>query len=358
MSTTSSGRLVLDGSHGEGGGQIVRTALALAASTGRPLRIERIRAGRARPGLAAQHLATARALASVCGAQLVGDALGSSCLEFTPAHTSRAGAYDVDIGAARPGGSAGATTLVLQAMVHALMAAEGESTLVLRGGTHVAWSPMFEYVHDVWMPTLVEMGTHVDAELRRHGFYPASGGELRATVTGVSPTGIASLDRRERGPLRRVAGTVISSRIPRHVRDRMIAQARTRLAGELGAVDFESKDVDAACPGVALFISAHYASSRAGFGVLGERGKPAERVADEAVAALLAFHRSSAAIDEHLADQLLVPAALANGPSELAVQRVTSHLTTNAWVIEQLGVARVTMTARDEGAPLVAIHPR
>ena len=358
MPITTNESLVLDGSHGEGGGQIVRTALSLSASTGRPIRIERIRAGRPRPGLAAQHVAAARALAAVSGARLLGDALGSSFLEFTPTHEPRAGAYEIDIGLARAGGSAGATTLVLQAMLHALLVATGRSTLVLRGGTHVPWSPTFEYVHDVWLPTLADMGIAAHTELERCGFHPVGGGVVRATIDGVAPGRIASLDRRERGPLLRVAGTALSCGVPGHVRDRMIARARIALAAEGISVDFESTEANAACAGTALFMTAHYGSSRAGFSALGERGKPAERVADEAVRALVGFHRSGAAVDEHLADQLLVFAALASGSSRLAVERVTSHLTTNAWVIEQFDLAQVLTTTRDHGSALIVINPR
>jgi RNA 3'-terminal phosphate cyclase (ATP) len=358
MPSTRSDRLVLDGSHGEGGGQIVRTALALAAATGRPIRIERIRAHRPRPGLAAQHLATARALATVCDAHVEGDALGSSFLDFTPTREPRAGAYVIDVGAARAGGSAGATTLVLQAMIHALLATTEVSTLVFRGGTHVAWSPTFEYVHDVWLPALAEMGVEAQIELRRCGFHPVGRGEIHATIRGAAPAGLASLDRRRRGPLLRVGGIAVSHGVPAHVRQRMIARARVLLEAESIPADFESKEVDSACAGVAFFMTAFYESSRAGFGALGERGKPAERVADEAVHALLAFHRSAAAVDMHLADQLLVVAALARSPSVLAVECVTSHLTTNAWVIEQLGLAKVTTTAPDRGPPLVTIDPR
>lgn len=356
------GALVLDGSQGEGGGQILRTALSLAAANGRPLRIERIRAGRPRPGLAAQHLAAVRALAALCGARLDGDTLGSSRIDFAPAHQSRAGAHVIDIGAARAGGSAGSTTLVLEAMLQALVGASGRSTLVLRGGTHVAWSPPFEYVRDVWLPALAEMGIRAQVELVRCGFHPVGGGEISATLDGVAPGRIAPLARRERGPLVRVAGTIVSSGVARHVPDRLIARARAELAGARLAVDvdFEATEVDAACPGVALHLTAHYASACAGFGALGERRKPAERVADEATRALLAFHRSGAAVDQHLADQLLVVAALASGPSELTVERVTRHLTTNAWVIEQLGLAQVSIEERERehGAARVTVRPR
>lgn len=348
---------MLDGAHGEGGGQIVRTALALAAATGRSVRIERIRANRPRPGLAAQHVAVVRALAAVCGARLVGDALGSSELEFTPTRDPEPGSYEIDIGAARPGGSAGSTTLVLQAMVQALARASGRSTLGVRGGTHVPWSPPFDYVHEVWLPTLARMGILASAELRRWGFHPAGGGELRLTLEGAPAGRIAALDRRDRGTLRRVTGRAASSRIPRHVRERMIRRAYATLASEGLMADVASLEVEAACAGVGLFLTAEYASSLAGFGALGERGKPAERVADEAVSALVRFHRSGAAVDEHLADQLLAIAALSDGQSELAVERVSSHLTTNAWVIEQLGLATISISPRDDGTAIVALAP-
>ena len=177
-------QLRLDGSHGEGGGQILRTALALSAMTGRAIRVEKIRAERKNPGLAAQHLTAVRALGTICGAEVGGDRIGSQELTFSPKSAPQSGDYLFDVSEAREGGSAGSATLLLQALVIPLASAEGDSTLTLRGGTHVAWSPPFDYVEDVFLPALSRMGWRVEAELMRWGWFPAGGGEMRVRIHG------------------------------------------------------------------------------------------------------------------------------------------------------------------------------
>jgi RNA 3'-terminal phosphate cyclase (ATP) len=347
--------LVIDGSHGEGGGQILRTAVALAAITGRPLRIERIRAGRPHPGLAAQHLTAVRAVARVCAARLVGDKLGSSVLEFVPCGSPRAGDYAFDVAEARAGGSAGAVTLVLQTLFVPLALVGGVSTLSLRGGTHVTRAPPVDYVRDVWLPTLRRMGLCADLELVRAGWYPVGGGELRARIAGGA--GPASLSACDRGALVRVAGRALTSRLPAHIGERM----RKRVIGTLRSVgvqvEVSTEEVEAACPGAGIFLTAEYERSRAGSSAIGARGRPAEAVADEAARELLAFHHAGAAIDAHLGDQLLVPAALASSPSDFDVSHATLHLHTNAWVIECFGLAHVRVTGKGAGPARVRVEP-
>jgi RNA 3'-terminal phosphate cyclase (ATP) len=350
--------LVIDGSRGEGGGQILRTALSIATLMQRPVRLERIRARRPRPGLAAQHLAAVRAMAAVSGARVSGDGLGSLSLEFTPTHPPQAGAYAVDIGAARPGGSAGALTLVLQAMLLPLALTAGRSTIVLTGGTHVPWSPSFDFVRNVWLPTLGPMGITAEASLCRWGFYPAGRGEVHVTIEG-SPRARALPTRLcERGALLRVSGRAVTSGLAAHVGERMVSRARAQLAAAGVAADLDTESVDAASPGAGLFTTAEYACSRAGFDALGRRGVPAERVADNAIRAFFDFDRAGAAVEAHLADQLLLAMACADGPCELRAERSTPHLVTNAWVIEQFGLARVAITTSDVGPAHVAITPQ
>jgi RNA 3'-terminal phosphate cyclase (ATP) len=150
--------LIIDGSHGEGGGQILRSMLSLAVIAGRPVRIENLRANRKKPGLVAQHLASVRAAAMLCDAEVKGAELGSQMLQFIPRKPVRASDYFLDVAQAREGGSAGAVMLVLQTLLLPLALAEGDSTVILRGGTHVDMSPSYDYVHDVWLPTLACMG--------------------------------------------------------------------------------------------------------------------------------------------------------------------------------------------------------
>ena len=185
MTVASPDRLILDGSHGEGGGQILRTSLTFAAITGRAIRIERIRAGRAKPGLAPQHLTAVRAAASLCRATTTGDEIGSTTLEFAPRAAVAPDTYAFDVAAATKGGSAGATSLVLQTVLLPLALTEGRSRLSVRGGTHMAWSPPFDYVRDVWMPALAKIGIETSIELRASGWFPIGQGEIVATITGL-----------------------------------------------------------------------------------------------------------------------------------------------------------------------------
>lgn len=336
--------LIIDGAHGEGGGQILRTAMSLAAATGTPIGIENIRGGRPRPGLMAQHVTAVRAVAACCAGSLSGDHLGSMSLRFIPRSAPQAGAYDFDVGAARPGGSAGAATLVLQALVPPLLVAKGRSTIVVRGGTHMLWSPPFDYLRDVWIPALRRIGAEVAVELHRSGWFPVGQGEIGAAVTGFGQgarSRLRPLRLEIQGMLRRVSGRALVARLPVHIAMRMAGHAETLLhrAGIKSDIAFDV--LDAACPGAGLFLFADYGDFHCGFNAIGRRGKPAEAVAEEAVAALLAHRESGATVDNCLADQLLVPLSLTGGPSVFTTERASRHLETNAWVIERFGIAAI-----------------
>ncbi len=347
--------VVIDGSHGEGGGQIVRTAVALASLTGRPLREERIRAGRPRPGLDAQHLTAVRAAARICSARISGDTLGSTVLEFEPSGGPRSGDYAFDVAEARAGGSAGAVTLVLQTVLVPLALATGPSTLTLRGGTHVTRAPSVDYVRDVWLPAIRPMGIAAQLDLVRVGWYPVGQGELGVRISGGARP--VSRDACERGSLVRIAGRALTSRLPTHVGERM-RQRAVAILGSLGVrVEVLAQDVEAACPGAGLFLLAEYEHSCTGSSALGRRGLPAENVADEAAQGLIAFHRAGACIDAHLGDQLLLPMSVASGPSSARVSAATRHLGTNAWVIERFGVARVRIDEAEWGTARVCVAP-
>jgi RNA 3'-terminal phosphate cyclase (ATP) len=357
-------KLVIDGSYGEGGGQILRTALALAAVTGRAIQIEKIRAGRKSPGLAAQHLTAVRAAAAVCNARVTGDELGSQTLTFAPGRPPQAGDYVFDVAEARAEGSAGATTLVLQTILLPLAlaahrspasrpgraAGDSNSTVTIRGGTHVAWSPPFDYVRDVWLPALAQMGLSAAVELVNWGWYPLGQGEIRGTIqglrTGLKPSPLALV---ERGALRRTWGRAVAANLPSHIPQRMADRARSLLAEAGVDARIEPVRVRAACAGAGIFLTAEYDGIRAGFNALGARGRPSEAVAEEAVAALLAHRDSGAALDQHLADQLVLPLALTGSESRFSVERVTRHLLTNAWVVERFGLARVSVAGHQVG---------
>jgi len=346
-------KLIIDGAHGEGGGQILRSALSLSAITGRPVRIEKLRANRKKPGLAAQHLTSVRAAAMLCDAEVKGAELGSQTLQFIPRKPVRAGDYLLDVAQAREGGSAGAVMLVLQTLLPPLALARGVSTVILRGGTHVDMSPSYDYVHDVWLPTLARMGVRAELSLVRSGWYPVGRGEVRLRIDGAEK--LLPLRLEHRGPLRAVTGRALAANLPAHICERMAAHARDLLEQAGMAAEIEAVVMKAACPGAGLYLTAHYENSLAGFGAQGKRGKPAEQVAEEACFALLQHYRSGAALEQHLADQLILPAALCRGESVFGIERISPHLVTNAWVVERFGLARIDIVPAADGTGFVKI---
>lgn len=315
--------LHLDGSYGEGGGQILRTALSLAAVTGVPVRIERLRAGRPKPGLRPQHLTAVQALARVCQAEVTEAHLGSQALTFKP-HTLKAGNYLFDV--AEKTGSAGAVSLIAQALLPPLLMAGAPSTVILKGGTHVPWSPPVHYLSHVFLPALAGLGAQVELALECWGWYPKGGGEVRLHITPARTlTGVEW-----QTPAAPLAFRALSaaSKLPEHVARRQAARLAARLHE---SVPVEIVPASGQDPGSFVFLW----GPRAGFSALGARGKPAEQVADEVAEAYLAFLKSRAALDPHLADQILLYLALARGPSRFTTEAVTSHLLTNIWAIEQ-----------------------
>ncbi len=318
--------LTIDGSYGEGGGQILRTALALSAILARPVELVKIRAGRKNPGLQAQHLASVRAIVEVTGAEVRGAELGSSELQFIPGQI-RGGARRFDVG------TAGAVSLVLQTILAPLALADTRSHLTLTGGTHVPWSPPAPYISETFLPIAARMGLVGTWEVQRAGFYPKGGGQVGVIVQPTS--GLVSLDLSDRGRLLGIRGLAAVARLPRQIAERETDRVERRLRDAGYGVGMEIAELDAACPGNSLFLLTEFERSRAGFSALGERGKPAEHVADEAVEPLLAFLAGEAATDPHLADQLLLVMALASGRSILTTPRVSQHLLTNLWTIQR-----------------------
>ena len=315
--------LHLNGSYGEGGGQLLRTSLSLAALLGEPLRITDIRAGRAKPGLRPQHLTAVTALAQITQAEVEGARLGSRELTFRP-RTIQGGSYFFDV--AEKTGSAGSVTLVAQALLPPLLAARESTSLVIRGGTHVAWSPPVHYFVYVFLPTLAELGAEATLTLSRWGWYPRGGGEVHLTVT---PAGELSPRTWLNAPdPDRFQALSAASRVPAHVIQRQAKRLKERLGGGLPVEEVEAVSND---PGSFVFLW----GPQAGFHALGARGKPAEKVADEAAEQFLSFQERQAAMDRHLADQVLLYLARAPGPSAFTTEEITLHLLSNVWVIEQ-----------------------
>jgi RNA 3'-terminal phosphate cyclase (ATP) len=312
----------LDGAAGEGGGQILRSALALSMITGQPFRIADIRANRSRPGLMRQHLVAVQAAAQVSRASVTGAELGSSELSFTPGRVT-GGDYHFAIG------SAGSCTLVLQTIVLALLNAPQPSTIRITGGTHNSMAPPAQFLQHAYLPLLARMGAEVDIELKRYGFYPAGGGEVLATVRPCAQ--LKQISLMERGM--HIAGhadAFVAGLAPNvGLREldcigEAMGWAQTqlhmhRLPGERG-------------PGNAVLITLEHEHVTEVFAGFGAKAVRAEAVAQEAIEQAQAYMESDAAVGEHLADQLLLPMALAGGGSFTA-STVSMHTITNAEVI-------------------------
>jgi RNA 3'-terminal phosphate cyclase (ATP) len=329
--------LSLDGSHGEGGGQVVRTALSFAVTLNRPVTISNVRTKRPRPGLQPQHLTAVRALAAVSDAEVDGADIHSTALRFVP-HGIRSGAYRFDVG------TAGAVSLVFQALLLPLAFADAPSRLTLIGGTHTTWSPPSHYLAETFLPALAEMGVGAQVALRRWGWYPRGGGEVEATIAPTARTalrGFVAETRDEKIPIR---GLSAVSHLPRSIAERQRARVAERLATAGAAAEIAIEDgAPAFGPGTLVFLAVR---GRAGFSALGRRGLPAEQVADAAVEPLLAYLGSGAAVDAHLADQLVPFCALAAAASTFTCPAISLHLETVAWVVRQFLPVRIQLEAR------------
>lgn len=360
-------RIIIDGSYGEGGGQVLRTALTLSLLTGQPFRIEKIRAGRPKPGLQPQHLTCVRAAAAISGATVQGDSLGSQVLDFSPGPV-RPGDYTFNVAEER--GSAGAITLVLQTILLPLALAEARSisTVRLLGGTHVPWSPPYHYIEQVFLPMLASLGIRAQTTLVRWGFYPLGGGEAFITLeateqspaiegTGTGKQGILRpLHLTSAGRLLSLSGFSAVANLPLSIAKRQRDRALGILLRHGFVAEIDLIEAPASGQGTAVFLVARYENSLAGFSALGARGKPAEQVAEEACHAFLEHHRSGAAVDPHLADQLILPLGLVQEESYFTTSRVTRHLLTNIWVAEQFLGKRFAVEGEEGGAGAVKVE--
>lgn len=320
---------------GEGGGQVLRTALALAAATGQGFAIAHIRARRPRPGLKPQHLAAIRALTMACGAKVSGAFDGSPDLRFEPGPVTP-GDFRFDIG------TAGACSLVLETVLPVLGTASKGSRVAAFGGTHVPASPSFEYLSRHWGAAVRGLGLEVRFDLARAGFYPPGGGEARAHVLPWSRP--AGLDLGERGKLVALRGVSGAGRLKGDVaRRQKDAAARALWERRRIEAEWEVLDVSADSPGSFLFLEAAFETGRGAFGFLGQRGLSAESIGDRAARRLLHFlEDEEGAVDPHLADQLVVPLAMAGGGGRVTTVEVTRHLETAVEVATRFGVkARV-----------------
>jgi RNA 3'-terminal phosphate cyclase (ATP) len=338
--------ITIDGSQGEGGGQILRTALALSLVTGQPFRLENIRAGRRKPGLLRQHLTAVEAAATIGNANVTGAALGAKTLEFRP-------------GIVTPGnhrfavGTAGSATLVLQTILPPLLTANGISTLTLEGGTHNPFAPPFEFLARCFAPLIQRMGPRIELELRRPGFFPAGGGKFHARVEPVKQ--LQRFDLLERGPIRQQRARAIISKIPAQVADRELAVVREQIGWREDECRVESV-TNPVGPGNALLLEIEAEHVTEVFTSFGERGRSAEEVAGDACQAARAWMNADVPVDEHLADQLLIPMALAGGGVFRTV-KPTPHSTTNAQIIERFLPVRIQYDAGGNATWKVSVNP-
>lgn len=316
--------LRIDGSFGEGGGQILRTSLSLSLVTGKAFRIENIRAGRERPGLLRQHLTAVLAAGEVSGAQLEGAELGSTALTFQPG-TIRAGDYRFTVG------TAGSGTLVFQTVLPALMLAAEPSRLVMEGGTHNSAAPPFDFLARTFLPLVERMGPKVQLQFERYGFYPAGGGRFCAQIQPVKQ--LAGIQIGERGEIvsRRALGVVAN--LPRH-----IAQREVETVGKMlnwGPESFSTEaSRDSAGPGNIVMIEIGSPEVTEIFSAFGQVGLSAEKVAAIAAREARGYLVSRAAAGEHLTDQLLLPLALA-GAGSFTAEKINLHARTNMQVISE-----------------------
>jgi RNA 3'-phosphate cyclase len=316
----------IDGSYGEGGGQILRTALALSAILKKPFRIHHIRSKRKNPGLQAQHLEAVEALARITEAQTEGVKFGSQKITFFP-QKILPGDYQFEVK------TAGSTLLLFQAIFFPLSMAQRPSSVTLVGGTHVPWSPPFHYLAEVLLPTLEPMGISVNAAIEKWGFYPRGGGKIQLTIHPVHD--LKPIHLTNRGSLKRIRGLSAISNLPKYVAMRQKDQVMKRIQKEL-KMDTEINilyDAPSNGPGSFLFLLAEYEKTIAGFSSLGQRGKSAEKVADEAVDDLKDYLSSEGCIEPHLADQLVPFMSMTKGNSSFTTTRMTNHLLTNLWII-------------------------
>ncbi len=312
--------LEIDGSYGEGGGQLVRTAVALSAVTGKGIRVTNIRKNRPNPGLKQQHLRALETTAKICQAQISGLFPGSTELSFVPVEI-KGGKYDIDIG------TAGSITLLLQCIMPALPFAKEEVELTIKGGTDVAWSPTMDYLQHVTFSALKQLGYSGSVTLKEHGYYPKGGGKVSAYFKPCRLRGFRFLKEEQEEEIK---GISHASNLPAHVPLRQAEAASTRLmeAGYPSQIETQSFEAFSTGSGITLW------TGYMGGSALGKRGLPAEKVGKYAADEIILELRSGASVDTYLADQLIPYMALA-GNSSYTVRELSLHTKTNIWVTEQ-----------------------
>lgn len=339
----------IDGSILEGGGQLLRVSVALSAVTGTPIKVRNIRVKRSNPGLRAQHLKAVEAVARVVHARTEGVNIGSQEVEFIPGPLE-AGDFEIDVG------TAGSTSLILQALMPAMAFAKGPTSVVIKGGTNNPMAPPVDFLERCLFPTLHKMGLSTSLELVKRGFYPKGQGILKVRTQPLKRVSPVTLT--EYGQVSKISGLAYSSRLPQHITDRMISAAATLLR-EAGYsnfyIDRETLQAgDPRCavnPGCGLILIAELSSGGLISGdALGELGKPAEKVGGEAAGVLIEQLKRGMPVDKHLADQLAIWMGLAEGISEIEASELTLHTLTCIEVIQSIINAKFKVEG-EQGKP-------
>ena len=347
--------LEIDGSQGEGGGQIIRSSLALSLLTGTPVLLNNIRAKRKNSGLARQHLVAVQAAVELGSAEYRGAALGSSTLWFEP-KTVKPGEYTFRIG------TAGSASLVLQTILAPLLLAEGPSSLTIEGGTHNPWSPPFDFLQRVYLPLIERMGPRVVARLERPGFFPAGGGRV---VVSVQPSPqLHGFELLERGEITATRARVVLANLPPHIAQRELDTVVKKLRWRRDQCSID--EVQAAGPGNIVLLEVESEHATELFTAFGRLGVRAEQVAREAIAEVEAYLATDAPVGPHLADQLLLPLGISawqaaqrgdtNGGGSFRTLPLTDHSTTHIEVLRtMLGVQIDVEPTGDDGTCTVRV---
>lgn len=339
--------VTLDGSEGEGGGQMLRSSLSLSLVTGTPVRVVNVRAGRAKPGLLRQHLTALRAAAELSGARVEGAELGSREVLFAPGAVAP-GAYTFRVG------TAGSATLVMQTVLPALLRADGPSTVAFEGGTHNPMAPPYEFIARAFVPVINRMGPAVECSLERAGFYPAGGGRFTMTVTPSKA--LARVELMERGEVRDVGVVARVAGLPENIARREVTAARAVLGWPWAQLTTEVLPREQG-PGNVVLVTVACEHATEVFARVGEKGRSAEAVGAAVAQEAAAWLAAGVPVGEHLADQLLLPMALGGG-GRFVTTEPTLHTTTNARVIERFLPVEIGWEKRDERAWVVTVAGR
>ena len=336
--------ILVDGSMGEGGGQLLRYAVALAALLQKPVKVYNIRAKRSNPGLRPQHLTAIKLIASLVKAEVKGLEVGSREVVVVPRERPRGGRIDVNIG------TAGSISLLLQACLPVLLAARGPVELKIRGGTNVKWSPPIHYMKNVLLPLLGRFGVKCSIEILKLGFYPRGGGLIRVVAQPSYPLASVSLGMARK--IKEIRGISYAANLPRHVAERQARAAREAIKRAGYGSYIAGIEVDTSTPAVGVgsgvVVWAVTDAGIIGGDALGERGKRAEVVGEEAASKLVASLRSGASVDPNALDNLIIYMALASGSSSIYAPSLTSHAETAIGLCQSLAKARFTVSREDE----------